>query len=100
MEDNKNMQPDEEANEVVLLDDEGNEVHFDHLMTFFHEKERYIALLPMDEVKNVADDEVILLHIVSKDGEDVYEPIENEVLLQEVFDTFLELFEEMLDEED
>ena len=99
--DEKNiMQPEEEQNEVVLLDDEGNEVHFDHLMTFFHEKERYIALLPMEEVKNVGDDEVILLHIVSKDGEDVYEPIENEVLLQEVFESFLELFEEMLDEED
>lgn len=100
MDENKIIPQEEEVNEVVLLDEEGKEVHFDHLMTFFHEKERYIALLPMDEVKDVAEDEVILLHIVSKDGEDVYETVENEVLLQEVFETFLELFDEMLDEED
>ncbi len=89
-----------DVNEVTLLDESGKEVQFDHLMTFFHEQEKYIALMPLDEVENVEEGEVVLLHIVSKDGEDVYETIENEVLLEEVFDTFLELFEEMVEEED
>ena len=90
----------EQTNEVTLLDENGKEVRFDHLMTFEHENERYIALLPLDEVENVNDDEVILLHVVTKNNEDVYESIESEVLLEEVFDTFLELFEELIDEED
>ena len=89
-----------DVNEVTLLDESGKEVQFDHLMTFFNEQEKYIALMPLDEVENVEEGEVVLLHIVSKDGEDVYETIENEVLLEEVFDTFLELFEEMVEEED
>lgn len=89
-----------EEHEIILLDENGLEVHFDHLLTFFHEREKYIALMPMDQLENVGEDEVILLHIVSKDGEDVYETIENEVLLEEVFATFLELFEELVEQED
>ncbi len=90
----------EEQDEVTLLDENGKEVRFDHLMTFFHEGEKYIALLPIDDVENVDEDEVVLLHVVTKNGEDVYETIENEVLLDEVFDTFMELFEEMVEQED
>ena len=90
----------EEQDEVTLLDENGKEVRFDHLLTFFHEGEKYIALLPLDDVENVDEDEVVLLHVVTKNGEDVYETIENEVLLDEVFDTFMELFEEMVEQED
>jgi len=91
---------DDEVDEVTLLDELGREVRFDHLLTFFHEGEKYIALMPLDEVEDVEDDEVILLHVVAKNGEDVYETIDNEVLLDEVFNTFMELFEEKLDEEE
>ncbi|MEL7602320.1 MAG: DUF1292 domain-containing protein [Bacillota bacterium] len=102
MEDQRNtgIAGDESIDEVTLLDDSGKEVRFDHLMTFFHEGEKYIALMPLEEVENVGEDEVVLLHVVTKNGEDVYETIENEVLLDEVFDTFLELFEEMVEQED
>ncbi len=90
----------EEQDEVTLLDENGKEVRFDHLLTFFHEGEKYIALLPLEDVENVDEDEVVLLHVVTKNGEDVYETIENEVLLDEVFDAFMELFEEMVEQED
>ncbi len=90
----------DEQDEVMLLDENGKEVRFDHLLTFFHEGEKYIALLPLEDVENVGEDEVVLLHVVTKNGEDVYETIENEVLLDEVFDTFMELFEEMVEQED
>lgn len=97
----ENMPLEEEAeNEVILMDESGKEVRFDHLLTFFYEKEKYIALLPMDHVEEIEENAVLLLHVVSKDGEDVYETIENEVLLEEVFEEFLELFDEMLEQED
>lgn len=90
----------EEENIVKLINENGQEVEFDHLMTFMHEGEKYIALLPMDDVDGVDDDAVVILHVVTKGGEDVYESIESEVLLEEVFEDFLEQFDEMLDEED
>lgn len=87
-------------NIVTLVDDEGNEVDFDLLMAFDYEKKRYIALLPMEQVEGVGEDEVILLEVAKENGEETYVPIENPVLLNEVFETFIELFEEQLDEEE
>ncbi|MEL7607948.1 MAG: DUF1292 domain-containing protein [Bacillota bacterium] len=86
--------------EVVLLDESGNEVHFDHVMTFFHEGGKYIALLPLDAVDGVGEDEVVLMRVKEQGGEDVYESIDNDVLLDEVFETFTELFDEMMEQED
>ena len=86
--------------EVTLLDEDGKEVAFDHVMTFRHEGEKYIALLPLEKVEGVGDDEVILMRIKEQNGEDVYETIDNPVLLDEVFNTFLELFEEMTAEDE
>ena len=88
-------------NVVTLVDENGHEVQFDHLMTFDHEKKRYIALMPMEEVEGIGEDEVLIMQIKKDDnGEDTYVPVENPVLLEEVFDTFLELREELDEEED
>ena len=51
-------------------------------------------------VEGVADDEVVILEIV-KDGEgETLVPIDNEILLDEVFNEFMEIFEDMADGED
>ena len=84
---------------ITLTDDEGNDVEFDHLMTFRYLGELYIALLPLAEVEGVEEDEVMLMR-ASPEDEGHYLPIENPVMLQEVFGVFQELFEEMLEEED
>ncbi len=90
----------EQGNIIQLLDENNQAVSFDLLMTFDYEGRRYAALLPMDKVENVGDDEVVLLEIVKEGGEEAYISIDNPVLLNEVFDVFMELFDEMLDEED
>ena len=90
----------EQGNIIQLLDENNQAVSFDLLMTFDYEGKRYAALLPMDKVENVGDDEVVLLEIVKESGEEAYISIDNPVLLNEVFDVFMELFDEMLDEED
>lgn len=85
---------------VTLLDEDENEVRFDHLLTFKHLDKTYIAMMAIDEVDGVGDDEVLLMEVVEEGDEDKYLPITNEVLLQEVFQTFLELFDEMIEEDD
>ena len=85
--------------EVVLLDENGSEARFLHVLTFLYEGERYVALEPADaEEESEAEAEVVLLRVVSENGEDTYVSIDNEVLLGEVFDEFLSLMDEM-DEE-
>lgn len=90
----------EENTIVTLLDENGREVQFDLVMTFDYEGKRYAALLPMDDVDGVADDEVVLLEIVREGGDETYRAIENPVLLDEVFNEFIELFDETFDDEE
>ena len=90
----------EENTIVTLLDENGKEVQFDLVMTFDYEGKRYAALLPMDDVDGVADDEVVLLEIVREGGDETYQAIENPVLIDEVFNEFIELFDETFDDEE
>ncbi|HOG00836.1 MAG TPA: DUF1292 domain-containing protein [Clostridia bacterium] len=83
-----------EKDVIVLLDEGGEPARFAHVLTFFYEGARYVALVPEEE----ADDdeaEVVLLRIEEKDGGDVYVSIDNEVLLDEVFNEFLDLMDEL-----
>ena len=84
---------------ITLTDEDGNDVEFDHLMTFRYLGELYIALLPLEEVEGIGEDEVMLMR-ASVEDEGHYLPIENPVMLQEVFGVFQELFDEMLEQED
>jgi uncharacterized protein YrzB (UPF0473 family) len=91
----------EEQNTVVeLIDESGNTVKFDLVMTFDYEGKRYAALLPIDDVENVEDDEVVLLEVVKDKNGENFVTIENPVLLDEVFNEFIELFDEMADGDD
>ena len=88
----------EEQNTIVtLIDEQGKEVEFDLVATFDYEKKRYAALFPLDDVEGVGDDEVMLLEIVKTPDGEVYRPIENEILLDEVFNEFMEILDEMAD---
>jgi uncharacterized protein YrzB (UPF0473 family) len=86
----------EEQNTLVtLIDEQGNEVEFDLVATFDYEKKRYAALIPIDEVENVNEDEVVILEVVKDSDGERYLPIENDILLDEVFNEFLEILDEM-----
>jgi uncharacterized protein YrzB (UPF0473 family) len=88
----------EEQNTLVtLIDENGKEVEFDLVATFDYEKKRYAALIPIDEVENVDEDEVVILEVVKDAAGERYLPIENDILLDEVFNEFLEILDEMAD---
>ncbi len=87
----------EQSTIVELVDEQDQVVRFDLVMTFDYEGKRYAALLPVDEVENVGDDEVVLLEVVKDKGGENYVSIDNPVLLDEVFNEFIELFDEMAD---
>ena len=91
----------EEQNTVIeLVDENGAVVKFDLVMTFDYEGKRYAALLPIDEVADVGEDEVVLLEIIKDKTGENFVSIDNPVLLDEVFNEFIELFDEMADGDD
>lgn len=81
--------------EVVLLDENGSEERFLHVLTFLYEGERYVALEPANQDDDEEEAEVIILRVVNEDGQDTYVSIDNEILLDEVFDEFLTLMDEV-----
>ena len=90
----------EQSTIIELVDESGNNVKFDLVMTFDYEGTRYAALLPVDNVEGVGDDEVVLLEVVKDKSGENFVSIDNPVLLDEVFNEFIELFDEMADEDD
>ncbi len=91
MEDNRM----ESGNEIIeLIDENGKPVRFEHLMTVEYEGDPYVLLVPIDDVEDVDEDEVIILRIEKgDDGEDAYVGIEDEELLEKVFERYLEIAE-------
>lgn len=87
-------------NIVTLTDENGSEVDFDLIMVFNYEGKRYAAMTPLDDSVDIEDDEVLILE-VTEDGDDMlFSGIENEVLLDEIFAAFNELYEAELDAAD
>ncbi|HWR18459.1 MAG TPA: DUF1292 domain-containing protein [Clostridia bacterium] len=81
--------------EVVLLDELGREERFLHVLTFLYEGERYVALEPAQQEDDDEEAEVIILRAVNEDGQDTYVSVDNEILLEEVFEEFLSLMDEV-----
>lgn len=90
---------DQDALFVTLLDESGVSERFELIMTFDYEGARYAALLPAgvpDAANAGAEEEaeVVLLEIVRGGDGEVYRPVENPILRDEVFAEFLALLDE------
>lgn len=84
---------------VELVDEDGNAVSFEHLMTLEHNGNAYICLVPVEPMEDVAEDELVILRIeTDEEGNDVYATIDDDDELDAVFEKYLEIAE--ADEED
>lgn len=92
----ENMQEGEELDNIVVLNDEdGNEVEFEFLDLIEYEGEEYVVLLPNDEEEDDAG-EVLILKLEDTDSEDEesYVSVEDEEVLNKVFEIFKEKFKD------
>ena len=77
----------DEDNEIIeLVDDEGKIVKFKLLDVTEYKGEKYTLLLAAEPDDEIAEDEVLIFRLNEK--EEILEPIEDEDLLQEVFDFY------------
>ncbi len=89
----------EQDNLVVLLDEDGNECRFIHLMTLNDNGRDYIILSPAEEMPDISMDEAVIMRIAQDaDGNDVYESLTDEAEMDRVFEHYLQIAEE--DEEE
>ena len=88
-----------ECEEVTFINEDGEEETFLHILTFNYESAKYAALVPQDKV----DEEipvVLFMKIIHDSEGDIYVPVDNEVLLEELFEEFASLLDEQEDEEE
>ena len=84
-----------EITEITLVDENGGEMLFEHVLTFMYEDERYMALIPAEQA-NEEEAELVFMHIEpDKAKGDKYSVVDNEVLCEELFEVFEELIDEI-----
>jgi len=90
-----NHELDMEREDIVqLVDEDGNEVDFEHLMTLEHKGNAYICLVPVEPMEDVGEDELVILRIeTDEEGNDYYATVEDDDELDEVFEKYLEIAE-------
>lgn len=84
---------------VVLVDEDGQEVEFEHLDTIEMDGNRYVVLLPVEEEED-ADEVVILRAEPIGEDEESYVSIDNEQELNQVFEEFKERMKDEFDFEE
>ena len=80
----------DDDNTLELIDDEGNTVLFDYVMTLEHEDKTFMMMSPHD------NGEEAVIFSVKEDGEDemTLEAITDEALLETLYDIYLENVED------
>ena len=92
---NEDFAEEYEAEIITLEDDLGNEKDFEFLDTVEYDGDEYIILLPEEEEEQ---NEVMILRIDSIDDEnESYVGIDDEEVLQAVFDIFKERYKDDFD---
>ncbi len=89
---------------VTLVNEEGEELSFEHLLTFEYKKEWYIALTPVKEAEEKPEEEdddsgeeIVIYHLVGGEDDEELETIDDDALLDEVFAEFCNQYEDFED---
>ena len=85
---------------ISVTDEDGNEFELEHLGTLERDGVTYMAFVPADMDEDNEDYGMIILQVVTVDGEELLADVDDAQLLDQVYDQFMEeLFAEDEDEE-
>ncbi len=87
MSEEKDIEEFELDEEVIeLIDDDGKVIKFKILDVIEYKGEKYALLLAAEPSEEIAEDEVVIFRL--NEDEQVLEPIEDDALLEEVFEFY------------
>jgi len=82
---------------VTISDEEGNDFVLEHLDTIELDDIYYMAFLPADINEDDDDYGLVILKVIEEDGEDVLVSVDDDDLLNKLYDLFVD---RLLDEND
>ena len=84
------MEMDMDVDIITLLDMNNNDVDFYHVATIDYEEKWYVFLQPVKPIEGIGEDEVIIYELgLDDDGDDKFIPIENDELLDKIFQEYV-----------
>ena len=97
MENEEILQEEEQTNIITLTDENGKDQDFEYLDCVEYEDKEYLVLMPADELAT----EIVILEVEPVDEENEnYLSVQDEVLLNKVYDIFKERYKDVLTFED
>ena len=91
---NEELLQEEESSIITMTDENGAEVNFEYLDCVEYEGKEYLVLIPAEEDSN----EIVILEVEPVDEElENYLAVENEEVLNVVYQIFKERFKDVLD---
>ena len=90
---NNELLMEEEESILTLTDENGDEIQFEYLDCIEYEGKEYLILMPMDEESS----EIVILEIQPVDEENEnYVAVEDEAILDAVYNVFKERYKDVL----
>ena len=74
----------------TVVDETGRELTLEHLGTMQIEDHTYMAFLPADMDEDNPDFGIVLLEVVSENGEDIFATIDEDDVREAVYELFME----------
>ena len=74
---------------LSLTDDEGNELELEVVCDMDYNGSTYVAFLPTDMSEDDPDYGYVILRLVEENGEELFETIDDEAELQDVYEKFM-----------
>ena len=81
-------------NIIILNDEEGNEVEFEFLDLIEFDGEEYVVLLPVEESDDAGEVVILKLEDTESEDEESYVSVDDEEVLNKVFEIFKEKFKD------
>ena len=81
-------------NIIILNDEEGNEAEFEFLDLIEFEGEEYVVLLPVEETEDAGEVVILKLEDTESEDEESYVSVDDEDVLNKVFEIFKEKFKD------
>lgn len=91
------MEIDDEV--LELVGDDGEVANFFHLATLEYKNEWFVVLQPAEETEDTSEDELVIMKLTTDENDDdVFLPIESDELLNAVYDEYVKLAEQEIEE--
>ena len=81
-------------NIIILNDEEGNEAEFEFLDLIEFDGEEYVVLLPVEESEEAGEVVILKLEDTDSEDEESYVSVDDEEVLNKVFEIFKEKFKD------